>query len=330
MSLPIDSLASSALVDAIEANMCEELGIFGRHQPGARFHDDGDLVWWVTGVHDAQFNAVWLTRLHPEQVEARIDQTLARFDPGLPMSWTVSPATRPANLGDLLATHGFSFFLEHSAMLTDLNKSRLGRPRPSGLSIDVVHDTRTFRSWLDACGKGYQTLPETAALYLDVYAALGYGEHSPWRHFVGILDGEPVAASSLLLHAGIAGVYGVATAPELRKRGLAAAMILAALDDARNRGYRVALSVPTFNGAGPHRRMGFVEHCTVGVYVRPGQIGGTPRQERDQTAGRVPTTPCTGNGEGVVLDFGAGSCAVTILPKIAAMPASCTGASDWR
>jgi GNAT superfamily N-acetyltransferase len=59
----------------------------------------------------------------------------------------------------------------------------------------------------------------------------------PARYFLGYAQGKPVAASECFLYAGVAGVYNVVTLTTARRRGFGRALILAALQEAREAGY---------------------------------------------------------------------------------------------
>ncbi len=65
--------------------------------------------------------------------------------------------------------------------------------------------------------------------------------------------------SVLLLHAGIAGIYGVATLPETRKQGIGAALTLYTMREARALGYRVAILAPSHMGLHMYQTLGFQE-----------------------------------------------------------------------
>jgi ribosomal protein S18 acetylase RimI-like enzyme len=78
-----------------------------------------------------------------------------------------------------------------------------------------------------------------------------------------------VATSELVLGAGVAGIYGVATIPEARRQGIGTTMTLTALREARALGYRVGVLSTGGKGSPPFRvyqRIGFREYCNLGGY----------------------------------------------------------------
>ena len=90
---------------------------------------------------------------------------------------------------------------------------------------------------------------------------------SAFRHFLARVDGEPAATCSLFLGAGVAGIYDVSTLPGLRKRGLGRLITIAAMREARARGYRMAILHSSTLGAGIYRALGFRDVCAIGQHV---------------------------------------------------------------
>jgi len=87
--------------------------------------------------------------------------------------------------------------------------------------------------------------------------------------------GEPVATASLFLAAGVAGVYFVFTVEEARRQGIGTTITLAALREARGMGYETGVLGSSELGYSVYRRLGFEEHCRIGVYEwRPPTPGG--------------------------------------------------------
>ena len=76
-----------------------------------------------------------------------------------------------------------------------------------------------------------------------------------------------MAIASLLLHAGVAGIYGVATLPEARRQGIGAAMTRHVLQEAFVRDYRVAVLSPTQMGLNIYQQIGFTTMCRFTFYT---------------------------------------------------------------
>jgi GNAT superfamily N-acetyltransferase len=79
----------------------------------------------------------------------------------------------------------------------------------------------------------------------------------PWTIYLGRLDGEPAACNILFNGGGVAGVYGVATVPSARNKGIGAAITLRPLLDAREVGYRYGVLFSSDMGVRVYERIGF-------------------------------------------------------------------------
>ena len=123
--------------------------------------------------------------------------------------------------------------------------------------------TTPWRSWEATLGQGFGEGEKEARWVASVYRKLGYGD--PWRHYLGLLDGTPVATTTVFLAAGVAGVYFVMTVPEARRRGIGAAITYAALREAGAVAeYGVLGSSPA--GRSVYAGLGFREYCTIELY----------------------------------------------------------------
>ncbi len=273
-----EDTSSAALVRAVEDNVVAFYSHFGR-MPGARLEESPELTWVMTGVPAPHFNAILRTRFVPslpdEERDACIAATIDRFrQRGLPMLWWVMPSTVPAHLGSALAAHGLTPGGTRPGMAVDLAAlpaaaSESGTAAP-GLRIETVADLPAYERWVAVFAACYGYTPEIAARYLALTskAELDSGDTlPPVRHYLGWLNGNPVAIATLLLDAGVAGLYHVGTVPHARRRGIGTAIALAPLLDARRLGSRVGVLFSSPMGLNIYRQMGFQTVCQLDRYV---------------------------------------------------------------
>lgn len=257
--------SSPALVAAIKANLFEWYRYLGR-SPEAGFRDSPEVTWLLTGFPDAFVNAILRTRAEMDNVDQIIEETLAHFRARdvTTFSWWTEPDAQPADLGEHLMAHGLVYTDGPPGMAADLLELNEDLPEPAGLTIERVEDIETLKKWAYASIIGFG-LPETHVdAWFELFAGLGFD--LPLRNYVGILDGEPVSTTELFLAEGVAGIYVVTTVPEARRRGIGAALTLAALREARAIGYRIGILHSSSMGLGVYRRLGFEEYCKMGHY----------------------------------------------------------------
>jgi GNAT superfamily N-acetyltransferase len=130
---------------------------------------------------------------------------------------------------------------------------------PAGLAIRRVTDPDAFRVWCDAFTAGYELPADWAPLIFDGMAPMGFDD--PLTHYLGMVDGIPVATASMMLAAGAAGIYNVSTFAPYRGRGFGAAVTTAPLVEARDHGYTTGVLQSSEMGYSVYARMGFVTVC---------------------------------------------------------------------
>jgi len=244
------------------------------HMPGVDVIDEPELLGMSSCIPDTLLNSVYWAAFapEPEQVQNRINEVLSRFRTRgrLPMSWIVSPATRPRDLGRTLEAHGFiCAFRGVPGMAVDLEHIEEARPVPGGLVVEPVSDLERLAQWLHPVKVSFDLQDVTASAFLALFSSQGFGPDLPWRLFVGLVDGQPVAASRLFCAAGVAGIYHVATLPEARGQGIGTAMAVAAARAGREQGYRAGILTASGEGHSIYRRLGFEDCCHADIYLGP-------------------------------------------------------------
>jgi hypothetical protein len=228
---------------AVEDNEAEFLLALGRAGGARERRDDAEIAWVIGGSPIAYHNCVVRADLEPERADAAIteSQNLMRTS-GVAGSWHVGPSMRPTDLGARLEAHGFEGGPE-PGMAADL------RALPD---VEAPTDVRISRVVTDTCLDAYEQVlslgfgegPPEAAWVREMYARIGVGDDVPWRHYVGLAGGDPVACASVFLAAGVAGLYFVCTVPDARRRGIGSSPM----------------------GQPMYERLGFREVCAVNVY----------------------------------------------------------------
>jgi ribosomal protein S18 acetylase RimI-like enzyme len=267
MTQILTDFSEPALVEAIEANQYEYLMDLGR-SPQVPIHQDPELTWFLIGVRAPGFNRVVRAQFKADDLSARIEAALAPFKGhGLPMTWHTGPATRPAHLGQHLAANGLIYVAEEPGMAAYLPALVDDRPPPPGLRIELVQDPAAAKTWCLTAARGFEFSQEVGETMAGIEADLVLDWLPTRRLYLGLLDGEPVATTLLFLGAGVAGLYGIATIPEVRRRGIGRAMTVAPLLEARAEGYQIGVLHASPMGEEFYRRLGFREYCRLGRYV---------------------------------------------------------------
>jgi len=260
--------SATALAAAIEDNGAEFLVAMGRAAGG---EEGNDAVRWTIGGSPIDYhNAVVAAHLDAEDADAAIAASIARMRAhDVPGSWHLGPGMTPADLGQRLVDHGFHYAGDDIGMAADLGELQQSS-MPAGLTISRVETPGDFGAWVETLGQGFGDGATEASWVGDICLELGLANPA-WRHYLGRLDGTPVATATLFLGAGVAGIYFVFTLPEARRRGIGAAVTLAPLLEARALGYRIGVLGASTMGEPVYRRIGFREYCRIGLFEWQGE-----------------------------------------------------------
>ena len=129
--------------------------------------------------------------------------------------------------------------------------------------IEEVQDERDLADFKRVLIAGYGMPDLMADGWVQASRRAGIGK-TPWRMYLGRLNGEPVATNIILNGAGVAGVYGIATIPSMRGKGIGGAITLKPLLDARDKGYSYAVLFASDMAIHTYQRIGF-QLCDVRI-----------------------------------------------------------------
>jgi GNAT superfamily N-acetyltransferase len=248
---------------AVEANEAAFLLVMGR--AGGGEERDDELVHWMIGgspigYHNCVVRAALDTE-HADEVIVASRELMRSY--GVPGSWHVGPSMRPDDLGSRLAALGFEGGPE-PGMAADLH----AMPEvdvPNGLRIERASSGTDLDDYETVLAAGFGEGPPEASWVREIYGRIGLDDDA-WRHFVGRIDGAPVATATIFFGAGAAGLYFVCTSPDARRRGIGAAISHAALADAREAGFGLGVLGSSPMGQRTYERLGFETVCDVHVY----------------------------------------------------------------
>jgi GNAT superfamily N-acetyltransferase len=251
----LTNLSAENLALAVENNHVEWVRIQGR-LPWVQLHDEGDALWLFAGDTWPR-NTVVRSRFTPDSVHRRVGEILAEhLQKKVACNWVIGPASRPSSLPQSLRFHGFSCRIHCAGMACDLTTKREQPQLSAPVEIHQVDEAPSLQ-------------PLTTSRRRDLHRGLSlastFQPRTVW-HFAAFLKGKTVGATTLQTGAGVAGIYGVQVLEKHRRKGIATALVYAALNHASSLGFRAAVLSATGKGHGVYERLGFHEVCKLSFW----------------------------------------------------------------
>ena len=236
--------------------------------PGARMHETADLVWFSTACASPAGNRVLLARSNHDDNSldlGEIDRLAATERKHF--QWLVLRESEPDDLERHLKTRRAQRIGEVPGMVAD-TASVPSEAEIAGFRIERVEGVSQQRLWarLAAAASGWDEA--AAAEFERLEASFGPAVYETRPRFIGYLDDKPVATSAMVLAAGVAGLYAVATLPMARRRGIGAEMTVAPLRtiDAGSWPHATLQASPV--GLPIYERLGFRPICRFDLYLQ--------------------------------------------------------------
>ncbi|GCE27732.1 hypothetical protein KDA_32160 [Dictyobacter alpinus] len=269
MNTIFHSLSEPGVLAAVEGNFAEEMACFGRSLPGAILHQDAELTWFLTGP--AGPNGILLTRFVQDDqlyIDSRIEETLAQFKKHQveEIGWRIGPTATPPDLANYLENQGFFHKATMNCMVLDVHQASFPTAMPAGLNIQEVLTVEDLQAKCEIEKIGFGASESMAQHYFQTYLNSGFGSSAGWHHYIARQDDKPVAVAAVLLHQGVAGIYGVSTLPEARQQGICTALMGHVLQEVGRLGYSIVSLSPTEMSDGIYRRLGFQDYCHLHHY----------------------------------------------------------------
>lgn len=249
----------------IEDNLAEYQVAMGTSLPDATVVDEGAALWVVSKTPFYMYNGVFRSAFDPANVGLQVQRLKQEFEQrNVPMVWMLGPSSTPTDLAGHLVKHGFQHYEDEPGMCLELQHMNENFAYPEGFEIHLVQSEQALLDWISVWS---YDAPKIVPQLLEIHRQFGYHSAAPWRYYLGVQNGEPVATCLLFFGQTSAAVHWVVTIPEARKQGIGAVMTVAALRDARVAGYRHAILTASPFGERIYTRIGFKPYCTISKYV---------------------------------------------------------------
>lgn len=276
---PLLNASNDELMVAVEENLFALFRAMAAVLPGGEIVENDTLCRHLTFPTNPMFKGVWRTRLAPGlddgAIDAVIDETTAWFRArNAPFYfWWTGPGANSKNLSERLVERGLLSMEEQQkelargivqteagapcmiAELAHMNEVALQQTLP-GFTIEEIGDEQALYEFKRVFVEVYE-IPEWAGqAWVDATLSAGIGQ-TPWKMYLGRLDGAPVATNMLFNGGGIASVYAVGALASVRGQGIGGAITLKPLLEARAMGYRYAGLFSSELGVHAYERIGF-------------------------------------------------------------------------
>jgi GNAT superfamily N-acetyltransferase len=249
------------LADALEANYIASFGMLARTCGGSVLERD-DVVAISTGLPVAALNHGFIK--HPPADPGRSIGDLVAFfdDAGVPFILRVRERSAP-KVEAAFQEMGFPYADTVPGMaLFPINDAP---PPPENLTIQRLQDESGIITYRRVMAEGFD-MPMELATRMITPAIL---DVPGFESYLGLVEGEPVATTSLFHAGGTAGIYNVATVPAYRRRGLGQSLTWHAVTRGRDLGCTRATLQASVMGKPVYAAMGFRTVAPHRTFSRP-------------------------------------------------------------
>jgi GNAT superfamily N-acetyltransferase len=222
-----------------------------------------DLFITNCGIPETEFNRAFLKR-----PDAPLDAALERAENyfrgvGLPYAITVRSDCESESCIEALRKAGWERGRETPAMvLAPIRDAARATP---DLEIREVATDADLAHFQETAFAGFGFPAQAGRIFITDQ----FLHHPGATLYLGLVDGEPACTSSLVVTAGIAGIYWVATLEAHRNRGFGEAITWAAVRGGIERGCHMASLQASTAGEPIYARMGFATPVRYVKFERP-------------------------------------------------------------
>jgi GNAT superfamily N-acetyltransferase len=239
------------VIDAATAYTISRMKILERipgHPVGIAYRKVGDATALsAQRLPSTSFNSVVGLRAgQADQIESLVEWYRDR---GQGARFEIAAGDDSPSLGRELARLGFFQSGFHAALIREVEPQV---PAPAGIALEPVTTAAGMEDFLTAYVAGWG-IPDPISEQFKTNVRPWFGEPD-WSLYLIRVDGRPVAAAILFVHAGVGYFADAAADPAFRRRGLHSALLGRRLQDARAAGVDFVCSGADFLSTS-HRNM---------------------------------------------------------------------------
>lgn len=208
----------------------------------------------------APFNLAIIGDVPQADAAGLLDRLVRHYhELGVACRLRLTPLSRPADWPDRLAAGGFRHLEDEDEAFMVHRMAWAGTVAMPAAPVTVrrVEDDAALSEFVLLQQAAWQSPPQDGDRALRLARrSLSAGRY---RFYVACLEGRPAGAASARFANGLAGIYGVATLPDLRRQGVGAALVAHIVAAARRMGGDAAFlsAEPGGYAAGLYQRLGF-------------------------------------------------------------------------
>ena len=227
----------------------------------------GSIGAMNTGVAISDINWVWNEKpLTDDDAKSIADIKEIYKKINLHFWWWIYPCGQSPETERILQDAGLRLIEKVPCMVADLNDSVSDKHITDNVTISQVKDKNDLLIWEDISFHGFEMPRRAREQYGAFVSSFDLGTQSPQKLFLAYFDGKPVATSLLFTHNNSTGIYYVSTLPAFRNKGSGLKITRAAMQVAKESGFKNVILQATPLGAKVYIRAGFKEYCHAEIY----------------------------------------------------------------
>jgi len=222
------------------------------------------------GTQFALLNGLFDRTLSDDHFPQQLQQAIDYFDnKKTPFTWWwLHNQALPTKMENTLTEYQFVSAGAYSGIVLALGENNLiYKPSPN-VTTKQVQDNKSYQLFINILSETFQL---SNSIQQDFHCMLSSytDKDSALKHYIGYYKNQPVGVITSYIKDHVVGIYGGATLPNSRKKGICSSLIAKSLSDAKNEGCTVAVGqlMAANMAQGATEKIGFRKCCEFTPFV---------------------------------------------------------------